>query len=186
VLIHAAAGGVGQLLVQLAKQRGARVIATVGTADKQAKARALGADTVLRYDRFGTVEDLAAAVRQANDGAGVTVAYDGVGKATFDASLGSLAPRGLVALYGAASGQVPPLDLQRLNTAGSVFVTRPSLGHYVRTRAELLERSSAVLSAVADGSLHVDVSARYPLVEAAQAYAALESRATTGKLLLIP
>jgi NADPH:quinone reductase len=186
VLIHAAAGGVGQLLVQLALARGARVIATVGSAAKREIALALGAGTVLRLDEIDSTDQLAAAVRQANGGNGVTVAYDGIGRATFEASLASLAPRGLLALFGAASGQVPPFDLQRLNPAGSLFVTRPTLVHYLRTRDELLWRAGAVLGAVADGTLQVSVGGRYPLEQAAAAYEALEGRASTGKLLLVP
>ncbi|MCW2495396.1 quinone oxidoreductase [Jatrophihabitans sp.] len=182
VLVHAAAGGVGQLLVQLAKARGAHVVATVGSAAKVAIAEAAGADVVLRYDE---IDDLAAAVREASDG-GVHVAYDGVGKATFEASLASLRRRGMLALFGGASGQVPPFDLQRLNAAGSLFVTRPTLAHYVATREELLWRSGEVLGAIADGRLRLEVGGRYPLERAADAYEALEGRATTGKLLLIP
>jgi NADPH2:quinone reductase len=183
VLVHAAAGGVGQLLVQLAKARGAHVIGTVGSAGKREKALARGADAVLRYDE---VEDLAGAVRAANGGQGVRVVYDGVGRSTFQASLASLAPRGLLALFGAASGQVPPFDLQRLNPLGSLFVTRPTMADYIATRAELLWRASDILSAVADGSLRVEIGGRYPLEQAAQAYRDLEGRASTGKLLLIP
>ncbi len=140
MLVHAAAGGVGQLLVQLGRSLGARVIATTGTAAKRDKALALGADTVLRSDQFTDSAQFAAAIRDANGGEGVTVAYDGVGRATFEASLASLAVRGMLVLFGAASGQVPPFDLQRLNPAGSLFVTRPTLAHYLRTRDELLMR----------------------------------------------
>ena len=182
VLIHAAAGGVGQLLVQLAKDRGAHVVATVGTAEKEEIARGLGADEVIRYDE---VSDLAAAVRDASGG-GVHVAYDGVGKATFDASLASLRRRGMMALFGAASGAVPPFDPQRLNAGGSLFLTRPTLKHYTATREELLWRSGEVFGAIAAGRLRVSIGGRYPLDDAADAYRALESRATTGKLLLIP
>jgi NADPH2:quinone reductase len=181
-LVHAAAGGVGQLLVQMIKAKGGRVIATVGSAEKVEIASAAGADEVIRYDE---VDDLAAAVRElAPDG--VHVAYDGVGKATFDASLGSLRRRGMLALFGAASGQVPPFDLQRLNPAGSLFVTRPTLGHYVATRDELLARSGEVLGAIADGSLRISIGGRYGLDEGAQAYSDLEGRHTTGKLLVVP
>jgi NADPH:quinone reductase len=186
LLVHAAAGGTGQLLVQLAKAKGARVIATVGTAEKRAKVLALGADAVLRYDDFDDAVGLAAAIRDANGGAGVRVVYDGVGQATFDASLAALAPRGLLAIFGAASGQVPPFDVQRLNAAGSLYVTRPTLANYISDRAELLERAEAVLTAVAEGSLRVEIGGRYPLTDAARAYEALENRASTGKLLLIP
>jgi NADPH2:quinone reductase len=182
VLIHAAAGGVGQLLVQLAKHRGAHVVATVGTAAKEEIARGLGADEVIRYDE---VSELADAVRDASGG-GVHVAYDGVGKATFDASLGSLRPRGMMALFGAASGPVPPFDPQRLNRGGSLFLTRPTLAHYTATRDELMWRSGEVFDAIAAGRLQVSIGGRYALDDAADAYRALEGRATTGKLLLLP
>jgi NADPH2:quinone reductase len=181
-LVHAAAGGVGQLLVQLAKAAGARVIATVGSARKVQVARAAGADEVIRYDE---VADLAAAVRElAPDG--VDVAYDGVGQATFEASLASLRRRGLLALYGAASGPVPPFDLQRLNPAGSLFVTRPTLAHHTADRDELLWRAGDVLGAVAAGTLRVEIGGRYRLDGVQQAYRDLEGRASTGKLLLVP
>jgi NADPH:quinone reductase len=182
VLVHAAAGGMGQLLVQMAVARGAHVIGTVGTAAKEAVARDAGAHEVLRYD---TVDDLAAAVRAVSDG-GVHVVYDGVGKATFDASLGALRRRGLLALFGAASGQVPPFDIQRLNSGGSLFLTRPTLGHYTATREELLQRSGDVLESVAAGDLRIAVGGRYPLERAAEAYRDLEGRRTTGKLLIVP
>jgi NADPH2:quinone reductase len=181
VLVHAAAGGMGQLLIQLIHGRGARVIGTVGSAAKRDKALALGADTVLRYD---AVDDLAAAVRDANGGAGVSVVYDGVGRDTFDASLASLATRGMLVLFGAASGPVPPVDPQRLNAGGSLFLTRPSLAHHLLTRDELLWRAGDILSAVGDGSLAIEIGGRYPLADGARAYTALESRASTGKLLL--
>jgi len=182
VLIHAAAGGVGTLLVQLAKARGARVVATVGSDAKVAIAREAGADEVIRYDE---VDDLAGAVREASEG-GVDVAYDGVGASTFDASLASLRPRGLLVLYGAASGPVPPLDLQRLNSGGSLFVTRPTLAHYVADRAELLWRASDLFTAIGDGSLTVAIGGRYGLDQAADAYRDLQARRTTGKLLILP
>jgi NADPH:quinone reductase len=182
-LVHAAAGGVGQLLVQMAKSRGATVVGAAGSPAKVEKARALGADHVINYSE---VEDLAQEVRGLTGGVGVHVAYDGVGKATFDASLASLRIRGLLALFGAASGQVPPFDIQRLNAGGSLYLTRPTLAHYITTREELLERGTAVLKAVGDGSLRVEIGGRYPLADAAQAYRDLEGRKTTGKLLLIP
>ncbi len=182
VLIHAAAGGVGQVLVQLCKARGAHVIATVGTEPKAEIAMALGADAVIRYDQ---VSDLAGAVRAASHG-GVHVAYDGVGKATFDASMGALRRRGMLALFGAASGPVPPVDPQRLNSGGSLFLTRPTLAHYTAERDELLWRSGEILGAIADGSLQLEIGGTYPLDRAADAYRALEGRATTGKLLIIP
>ncbi|QKE85685.1 quinone oxidoreductase [Arthrobacter sp. NEB 688] len=179
-LVHAAAGGVGQLLVQMVRARGGVVVATAGGAEKCATAARLGAQHVIDYR---AVDDLAAAVREVAP-QGVDVAYDGVGRDTFDASLASLRPRGVLALFGAASGQVPPFDLQRLNAAGSVFVTRPSLGHYLASRDELEWRAGEVLAAVADGSLDVAVGGRYPLEDAAQAYDDLEGRRTQGKLLL--
>jgi NADPH2:quinone reductase len=182
VLVHAAAGGVGQLLVQVAKAKGAHVVATVGTAEKAEIARALGADEVIRYDQ---VDDLAAAVREASGG-GVHVAYDGVGQATFEASFGSLLPRGTLALFGAASGQVPPFDLQRLNSGGSLFVTRPMIAHHVATPEELSWRTDELFGAITDGSLHIAVGGRYRLERAADAYRDLEARRTTGKLLIVP
>ncbi|MBX9391168.1 quinone oxidoreductase family protein [Streptomonospora nanhaiensis] len=180
VLVHAAAGGTGLLLVQLAKARRARVIATVSTDAKADLARAAGADEVIRYDRT----EVAPAVRELTGGAGVAAVYDGVGAATFDASLASLRPRGVLALFGQASGAVPPVDPQRLNSAGSVFLTRPTLAHYVAEREELLERASDVLGLVAAGALRVRVGGRYPLAEAARAHEDLAGRRTTGKLLL--
>ncbi len=183
VLAHAVAGGVGQLLVQLVKARGATLIGTASTAEKAAKATALGADHVIDYTQ---VEDLAGAVRELTGGAGVHVVYDGVGATTFDASLASLRPRGTMVLYGAASGQVPPFDIQRLNVGGSLFLTRPTLAHYIATPEELAWRAGEVLGALADGSLRLEIGGRYPLGEASAAYDALEGRATTGKLLLIP
>lgn len=182
VLVHAAAGGMGQLLVQMAKAKGAHVIGTVGSAAKEQIARAAGADEVLRYD---DVDDLAAAVRDASAG-GVEVVYDGVGKTTFDASLASLRPRGMLALFGGASGQVPPFDVQRLNTSGSIFLTRPTLVNYTATREELLWRAGDVLGAIADGSLHIAIGGRYSLEQAGDAYRDLEARRTTGKLLVVP
>lgn len=183
VLIHAAAGGVGQLLIQLVKAKGGRVIGTVSTAEKAAKAAALGADDLINYRESS---DVAATVRELTGGRGVAVVYDGVGKDTFEGSLRSLRRRGMLVLFGAASGQVPPFDLQRLNGAGSLFVTRPTLAHYVATRAELLERGGAILDAVAAGGLSIEIGGRYPLAEARRAYEDLLARRTTGKLLLIP
>jgi NADPH2:quinone reductase len=186
VLVHAAAGGVGQLLVQLAKAKGARVIGTVSTEAKAAKARALGADEIVNYAEVTDIAEIAAAVRALTGGEGVAAVYDGVGKSTFEASLGSLRRRGTLALFGAASGQVPPFDLQRLNQAGSLFVTRPTLGHHIATRAELLWRGNEILDAVSDGSLRVEIGGRYPFGQVRQAYEDLTGRRTTGKLLLIP
>ncbi|WP_377644308.1 quinone oxidoreductase family protein [Oryzobacter terrae] len=182
-LVHAAAGGVGQLLVQMVRRRGGSVVATAGGPEKCETARSLGAEHVIDYR---AVDDLAAAVREATGGRGVDVAYDGVGKDTFDASLASLRPRGTLALFGAASGQVPPFEIQRLNQGGSLFLTRPTLGHHLATREELEWRAGEVLGAVADGSLHVAVGGRYPLADAARAYDDLEGRRTQGKLLLLP
>lgn len=182
VLVHAAAGGVGQLLVQLAKTKGAHVVATVGSAEKEQIARSAGADEVIRYDE---VAELADAVRAASGG-GVHVVYDGVGKATFDASLASLRPRGTLALFGGASGQVPPFDLQRLNSGGSLFVTRPTIVHHVATRDELTWRTGELFASIADGSLHIAIGGRYPMERAADAYRDLEGRRTTGKLLIVP
>jgi NADPH2:quinone reductase len=185
VLIHAGAGGVGQLLIQMAKRLGARVLSTVGSEAKVAVAQGAGADEVLRYDRLTDTQELAAAVRDLEPD-GVHVVYDGVGKATFEASLASLRVRGMLVLFGGASGQVPPFDLQRLNRAGSLFVTRPTLAHYTRTRAELLERSGDLFHSIAAGDLHIAIGGRYPLDEAQQAYRDLEARRTTGKLLIVP
>lgn len=180
VLVHAAAGGVGLLLVQLAAARGAQVIGTASSPEKRELARAAGADEVIDYRDFpGQVQEL-------TGGEGVTAVYDGVGKATFDGSLASLRRRGMLVLFGGASGQVPPFDLQRLNSGGSLFVTRPTLGDYIASRAELTWRAEEVFGAVVEGKLDVRIGGRYPLSEAAQAHEDLESRRTTGKLLLIP
>ena len=181
-LVHAAAGGMGLLLTQLIKSRGGRVIGTVSTGEKEQLARQAGADEVIRY----TEEDVADRVRALTGGAGVDVVYDGVGRSTFDASLDSLRPRGVLALFGAASGPVPPLDPQRLNSAGSVFLTRPSLGHHIRSREELDWRAGEVFGAIGRGELDVRVGATYPLADARQAHEDLEGRRTTGKLLLLP
>jgi NADPH2:quinone reductase len=185
VLVHAAAGGVGRLLVQMAKAKGARVIGTVGSAAKEQVASTAGADVVIRYDQMADTDELAAAVRAASDG-GVNVVYDGVGKSTFDASLASLRPRGLLALFGAASGQVPPFDIQRLNSGGSLFLTRPTLVHYAATHEELIWRAGDVLGAIADNTLRIAIGGRYSLDQTAEAYRDLESRRTTGKLLIVP
>jgi NADPH2:quinone reductase len=182
-LVHAAAGGTGQLLVQLLTAKGVTVVATAGSAEKAAIAAQRGAGTVLRYDEL---DDLAGAVRDATGGRGVDVVYDGVGQATFEASLASLRHRGMLVLFGAASGPVPPFDLQRLNPAGSLYVTRPTLGHYLEDKDELSWRAGEVFGAIADGTLHVEIGGRYPLERAADAYRALERRQTSGKLLLIP
>jgi NADPH2:quinone reductase len=181
-LVHAASGGTGLLLVQLLKRASLRVVATCSTEQKAALASEAGADRVVLYTR----EDFVAAAREASGGRGVDVVYDGVGRATFDGSLASLRPRRWLVLFGQASGPVPPFDLQRLNAGGSLVVTRPSLAHFTATRAELELRAGAVLGAVADGWLAVRIGARFPLARAAAAHEALEGRATTGKVLLVP
>ncbi|ADG74538.1 Alcohol dehydrogenase zinc-binding domain protein [Cellulomonas flavigena DSM 20109] len=187
VLLHAGAGGVGLLATQLAAARGARVISTVGSADKETLARASGAADVIRYRELSDVTtELPALVRDLTGGRGVHVVYDGVGRDTFDASLASLARRGTLVLFGGASGQVPPVDLQRLNAAGSLYVTRPTLGDHVATPEELRWRATELFDAVRAGALDVHVGATYPLADAAEAHRALEGRATTGKVLLLP
>jgi NADPH2:quinone reductase len=183
VLVHAAAGGVGLLLTQWATRLGARVIATVSTAEKEELARGAGAAEVIRYTE---VDDLAAEVRALTGGAGVAAVYDGVGRDTFDASLASLARRGILVLFGASSGPVPPVDPQRLNAAGSVFLTRPKLHDHIATRDELTARAAAVYAAVAAGELDVRIGHRYPLSEARAAHEDLQARRTTGKLVLLP
>ncbi|HEY5518337.1 MAG TPA: quinone oxidoreductase [Cellulomonas sp.] len=187
VLVHAGAGGVGLLLTQLAVARGARVITTVSTAEKEELSRAAGASDVVRYTEIGDLtRELPPIVRRLTGGAGVHTVFDGVGRTTFDASLASLRPRGGLALFGASSGPVPPVDPQRLNAAGSVFLTRPMITHYTATRAELTWRADELFAAALAGTLDVRVGATFPLGEAAQAHRALESRATTGKVALFP
>ncbi len=181
-LVHAAAGGTGLLLVQTLKNAGATVFGTCSTDEKEKLAIAAGADHIIRYDR----EDFAEVCRARTEGRGVDVVYDGVGQATFEGSLRSVKMRGLMVLFGQASGAVEPFELNRLNDLGSLFVTRPSLMHYIATREELEERAGAVLSAIAEGSLIVRIGARFPLEQAADAHRALEGRETTGKVLLIP
>lgn len=181
-LVHAAAGGVGLLLTQMAKMRGARVLATVSTEEKAELARGAGADEVIRY----TEQDFVAEVKRLTDGAGVQVVYDSVGKDTFDGSLDCLEERGLLALFGQSSGRVPPMDPQTLNAKGSLFLTRPTLGSYTRTREELDWRAGDVFGWIAEGALSVRVGARFALSEAAEAHRALEGRRTTGKVLLVP
>lgn len=181
-LVHAAAGGVGLLLVQMAKKRGARVIGTVGSEDKALLARDAGADEVVLYDQ----EDFVAAARRLTGGRGVQVVYDGVGKATVARGLDALAPLGMMVSFGNASGPVDPIDPLALSRKGSLFLTRPTLGHYVAERAILERRAGDVLGAVADGSLRVRIDRAYPLAEAAEAHRALQARQTTGKLLLLP
>jgi NADPH2:quinone reductase len=182
VLVHAAAGGVGLLLIQLAKARGARVIGTVSTPEKEALARETGADEVIRY----TEQDFVEAVRELTDGEGVDVVYDGVGASTYEGSLTCLRPRGLLALFGAASGPVPPIDPQRLNRGGSLFLTRPTSGDYTRTRQELEWRVGELFDGLAKGTLTVRVGGRYALSDVRAAHEDLQGRRTTGKLLLLP
>jgi NADPH:quinone reductase len=180
VVVHAAAGGVGLLLTQMVTRLGGRVVGTVSTPEKEKLARDAGAAHVLGYEGF------AEEVRRLTDGVGVPAVYDGVGQATFDGSLASLRPRGIMVLYGQSSGPVPPFDLGRLATSGSLVITRPTLAHFVATREELTRRVTDLLGAVADGSLTVHIGGRYPLAEAARAHEDLQARRTTGKLLLIP
>lgn len=180
VLIHAAAGGVGLLAVQIAHAIGARVIGTTSTEEKAALARAAGADEVVLY----TKEDFQQAARRITGGEGVSAVYDSVGKTTFDKSLDSLRPRGYMVLFGGASGAVAPIDPMILNTKGSLFLTRPTLGNYVSTRAELLGRAADLFAWAAKGELTVRAEYDYPLAEAARAQADLEARKTTGKILL--
>jgi NADPH2:quinone reductase len=183
VLVHAAAGGLGLQLTQLATARGGRVIGTVSTEEKERLAREAGAADVIRYTE---VDDLAAEVRGLTGGNGVAVAYDSVGATTFDASLASLRRRGMLVLCGAASGPVPPVDPQRLNAAGSVYLTRPKMFDYVASREELTTRAAAVYAAIADGTLKVRIGQRHPLADARTAHEELQGRRTTGKVLLIP
>ena len=184
ILVHAGAGGVGLLLTQLATARGARVITTVSTAEKEQLSRAAGAAEVIRYDLLKDLTgELPGLVRELAGG-GLPVVYDGVGRSTFDASLACLRPRGLMVLFGAASGPVPPFDLQRLNAGGSLYVTRPTLGHYISTTEELRGRAGELFAAVLAGTLQVRIGARFPLAEARGAHEALEGRATTGKVIL--
>ncbi|MCB7137828.1 quinone oxidoreductase family protein [Cellulosimicrobium marinum] len=187
VLVHAGAGGVGLLLTQMVVARGGHVISTVSTPAKAELARAAGAEHVIEYTAFGDLaHDLPEVVRGLTGGEGVAAVYDSVGRDTFDASLASLRRRGTLVLFGGSSGQVPPFDPQRLNAAGSLVLTRPKLADHTATRAELVERATEVLGAVAGGTLDVRVGATYPLAEAADAHRALEGRATTGKVLLVP
>jgi NADPH2:quinone reductase len=180
VLVHAAAGGVGLLLTQLVRHLGGRVLATVSTPGKARLAKDAGAEVVVEYDA------LPGAARQFTGGRGVDVAYDGVGAATFEPTVASLRRRGMFVSYGSASGAVPPIDPLKLTAAGSLFFTRPRLADYIAERAELLERAREVFGRVADGTLDVRISARYPLAEAAAAHEALEGRRTTGKVILLP
>jgi NADPH2:quinone reductase len=181
-LVHAGAGGVGLLLTQMATRLGARVITTVSTAEKAELSRSAGASDVILY----TEKDFAAEVKRLTGGKGVDVVYDSVGKTTFEGSLNCLRPRGLLVLFGASSGPVPPFDLIHLSSKGSLFITRPTLWHYVATRAELEWRSGDVLGWAAKGELKLRTEHVYPLSEAAQAQTDLEDRKTTGKILLEP
>lgn len=181
-LVHAAAGGVGLLLIQMAKRIGARVFGTVSTEEKAQLAREAGADEVIIY----TKQDFQEEVKRLTAGKGVEVVYDSVGKTTFMKSLDSLAPRGLLALFGQSSGSVPPFDAALLAQKGSLFLTRPSLAQYTATREELLWRASDVLKCVSTGELKLRIGHRFPLSEAAEAHRHLEGRATTGKVLLLP
>ena len=185
VLVHAGAGGVGLILTQWAASLGVRVITTVSTPAKAELSRQAGASDVLDYpgddpNEFGR------RIRDLTDGAGVAAVYDGVGASTFDASLASLAVRGTLALFGASSGAVPPVDPQRLNAAGSVYLTRPSLAHFTRTGEEFAWRSGELLDAIAEGTLEVTVSQSYPLADAAQAHRDLQGRQTVGSIVLTP
>lgn len=181
-IVHAAAGGVGLLLCQLADQAGAFVFGTVSTKEKAVLAREAGADEVIFYRD----EDFAAAARRLTNGVGVNVVYDSVGKDTFDRSLAALKRRGMLVLYGQSSGPVGPLDPQRLAAGGSLFLTRPTLFDYTATREELLSRSAFLFTRIAEGSLRVRVHAEFPLADVQEAHRQLEGRETTGKLLLIP
>jgi NADPH2:quinone reductase len=180
VVVHAAAGGVGLLLTQMVVMRGGVVIATTSSAAKAELAKEAGASHVTGYEDFTEV------VREVTDGSGAAAVYDGVGQATFDAGLAALRPRGYMVLYGAASGPVPPFDPQRLNTGGSLYLTRPTLVHYIASRDELLQRADDLFTWIKKGQLTVRIGGRYPLAEAARAHHDLQTRRTTGKLLLLP
>jgi NADPH2:quinone reductase len=181
-LVHAAAGGVGLLLCQIATMRGARVIGTVSTEEKAKLAREAGADETINY----ASQDFEAEVKRLTGGRGVQVVYDAVGKTTWDKSLNSLSPRGLIALYGQSSGPIGQIDPQILNTKGSLFLTRPSLNHHIASREELLARAGDVLGWIRDGKLKLRMEFEFPLEDAAEAHRALEGRRTTGKVLLVP
>jgi NADPH2:quinone reductase len=181
-LVHAAAGGMGLLLCQMSKMLGATVIGTVSTEEKAALAKAAGADHVILYSK----QDFEPEVKRITGGRGVDVVYDGVGATTFDKSLNCLRPRGFMILFGAASGPVPPLDLQILNVRGSLFLQRPSLNHHIAGREELLQRAGDVLGWIRDGKVKLRIEHQFPLAEAGLAHQALEGRKTTGKILLMP
>jgi NADPH2:quinone reductase len=181
-LIHAAAGGVGLLLVQMAKLYGAWVAGTVSTPEKAELAKQAGADEVILY----TEQDFESEVKRLTDGRGVDVVYDSVGKTTFDKSLDCLRPRGMMVLYGQASGAVPPMDPQVLNRKGALYLTRPTLGPYIATRSELVQRADDIFGWIAVGKLQVRIDQSFPLVQAADAHRYMEDRQTKGKVLLIP
>jgi NADPH2:quinone reductase len=181
-LVHAAAGGVGLLLVQMAHNIGARVIATVSTNEKAKLAREAGADDVILY----TQSDFEVETKRLTNGKGVDVVYDSVGKTTFEKGLNILRPRGMMVLFGGSSGAVPPFDPITLSHKGSLYLTRPNLGNYIATRQELLSRSNDVFGMIAAGKLKLRIEHKYPLAEAQQAHRDLEGRKTTGKILLIP
>ncbi len=181
-LVHAAAGGVGQLLCQIARNRGARVFGTVSTAEKAELASAAGASDVIRY----TEQDFESEVRRLTDGRGVNVVYDSVGKDTFEKSLNCLSPRGMLVLFGQSSGAVGPLDPQVLNAKGSLFLTRPTLGHYTITHDDLTQRATDVFTWIREDKLRLRIDRTYPLKDAAEAHRALAARETSGKILLIP
>lgn len=184
VLVHAGAGGVGLILTQWATSIGARVITTASTPEKAELSRQAGAVEVLGYPSDAAA--FGAKIRRLTEGGGVAAVYDGVGKSTFDASLASVAVRGTVALFGASSGPVPPVDPQRLNTAGSVILTRPSLVHFTRTADEFAWRAGELLDAIADGSITITVGGHYPLADAARAHSDLQGRKTVGSVVLLP
>jgi NADPH2:quinone reductase len=181
-LVHSAAGGVGLLLCQIAKLRGARIIGTVSTEEKAKLAREAGADEVILY----TKQDFVAEVKRLTNGKGLNVVYDAVGKDTFDKGFDCLVPRGMMVLYGQSSGPVGPFDLQVLNAKGSLFVTRPSLNHHIASRDELLQRSGELAGWIRDGKLKLRMEFEFPLKDAAEAHRALEGRKTTGKVLIVP
>lgn len=182
VLVHAGAGGVGLLLTQIARKLGAMVITTVSTEEKAALSKKAGANEVILY----TQSDFESEVKRITNGKGVHAVYDSVGKTTFDKSLNCLKPRGYMVLFGASSGPVPPFDPLLLGGKGSIFLTRPSLTHYMLDRQELLQRAGQVFQWISEGSLQLQIEHVYPLSQAAKAHQDLEARKTTGKLLLLP
>jgi NADPH:quinone reductase len=181
-LIHAGAGGVGLLLIQMAKMRGARVLTTVSTEEKEALARGAGADEVIRYNELNFADE----VMRLTENRGVDVVYDSVGKSTFDQGLDVLRPLGYMVLFGQSSGPVPPFDPGILNTKGSLFLTRPTMAHYIQTREALLKRAGDVLNWISSGQLNLRIGARFALADTADAHRALQGRKTTGKVVLLP